>query len=123
MAPVCLVRRLTQLTLICFMLVLTSVTRTIDSLLVYDRQELLKIKDIVNSCAEYNCYGPNKPRPSYLADVPAYLLRVRVLLPRKRIRQGVRGGRLVKLKSWLALFPEFTRSPDNVLQDYEDCFH
>lgn len=89
MAAVCLVRRLTQLILICFMLVLTSVTRTIDSLLVYDRQELLKIKDIVNLCVGYNGYGPNKPRPSYLADVPAYLLRVTALLPRKRRRRGV----------------------------------
>ncbi|KAK7880964.1 hypothetical protein WMY93_032418 [Mugilogobius chulae] len=65
--------------------------------------------------------SPNKPRPAYLADVPEYLLRVKALLPKKRRRRGVHGGRLVRLKSWLVLSPELL-DPANIPQDYAACY-
>ncbi|XP_028313944.1 kinesin-like protein KIF2A [Gouania willdenowi] len=57
----------------------------------------------------------------YLVDLPAHLLRVNALLPRKRKRRGVRSGRLVKLKAWLALSPTAVWSSE-LPWDYRDCF-
>ncbi|KAK7879796.1 hypothetical protein WMY93_033538 [Mugilogobius chulae] len=58
---------------------------------------MFRIKSYVDTCVEYRCDEPNKPCPAFLADVPEYLLRVKALLPKKRRRRGVRGGRLVRL--------------------------
>nr|XP_057931074.1 DENN domain-containing protein 2A isoform X4 [Doryrhamphus excisus] len=121
MAPVCLARRPAHLTLA--FLVFLIILRTIDSLLVYNRQELLKIQHIVAVCVKQEHWGSHKPRPSYLSDVPNFLLRAEPSLPRKRRRRrGTRGGRLVKLKAWLAFSPEVARSPHNIPSDYNDCF-
>lgn len=122
MAPAWLVRRLVVPAASCFILFLTSVIRTTDSLWTYDRTELLNIKVLVDSCAEYH-YDGSKARPSYLADVPEHLLHLKALLPRKRRRRGVRSGRLVRLKSWLAHWPGLAWSSSSIPRGYEACFH
>lgn len=122
MAPECLARRL-ALPMFGFLIVFLNCFLGIThSLLVYERNDLLKIKNFVEQCAEYCCDEPNKPCPTYLADIPDYLLRVRALLPERRKRRGVRSGRLVRLKSWLVLCPELQQCPWNIPQDYEACY-
>ncbi|XP_032364380.1 uncharacterized protein LOC116678744 [Etheostoma spectabile] len=123
MAPAWLVRRLALLTVTSFILFLLSIIKTTDSLRTYDRTELLHIKVLLDSCAEYNNNGSSKSRPSYLADIPEHLLRLKALLPRKRRRRGVRSGRLVRLKSWLALSPDLALSHAGIPQEYDACFY
>ena len=116
MAPVWLAGRLRLCVLLLFVLLLASVTKTIDSLLVYDRQELLKIKASVDCLVVPGQDDQRNFVPPLLADIPAYLLHVKDSLPRRRKRhrrRGTRAGRLVRVKAWLAISPEsaqFSRS-------------
>lgn len=120
MAPVCLAGRLT-LAIFVFVLFLASVTRTINSLLVYDRQELLKIKTSVNVLASYGRGEQKQFLPPLFADVPAYLFRAGAQLPRRRRRRGTRSGWLVRIKAWLASSPKVARFPWSLSPEYGAC--
>lgn len=102
MAPVCLASHLTLSSFVLFVLYLASVTKSVNSLLVYEYQELLDIKTTVDFLAEYGLGDRQTSRPPLLADVPAHLLRAGAPLPRRRRRRGTRSGQLVRIKAWLA---------------------
>ncbi|KAE8297852.1 Bis(5'-adenosyl)-triphosphatase [Larimichthys crocea] len=81
----------------------TLVITQIKSLLVYDRQFLLDLRHNVSTLGAFE-HGGQKTVPPLLAGIPTHLCRALALPPRrKRLRRrGKRGGRLVKLKAWLA---------------------
>lgn len=83
--------------------VLSCVTRIVNSLLVYDHQELLKIKASVDFLAEYGLDGPKTFSPPHLANIPAHPVQAGAPLPRRRRRRGSHTGQLVRLKARLAL--------------------
>ncbi|KAI9541123.1 hypothetical protein NQZ68_033582 [Dissostichus eleginoides] len=123
MALGCLAGRqsLSALVLVFVLCLFCSVTRTIDSLLVYNRHELLKIKENVGFFAKFGQGGHTNSPPPLLSDVPADLLRGRPLLPRRR--RGTRSGRLVRVKEWLACSPELAQQPRRFPREYGPCFH
>ncbi|TKS90634.1 hypothetical protein D9C73_024767 [Collichthys lucidus] len=67
----------------------------IKSLLVYDRQFLLDLRHNVRTLDAFE-HGGQKTVP------PTHLFRALALPPRQKRLRGKRGGRLVKLKAWLA---------------------
>ncbi|TKS65252.1 RNA-directed DNA polymerase from mobile element jockey [Collichthys lucidus] len=103
MAPVCVPGRLLLLQCLVFLVFSTLVITQIKSLLVYDRQFLLDIRHNVRTLDAFK-HGEQKTVPPLLAGIPTHLCRALALPPRrKRLRRrGKRGGRLVKLKAWLA---------------------
>ena len=103
MAPVCAAGRLLLLQCVLFLLFLTIGTRQTESLLVYDRQSLLLIRQNVAHLGAFYQDGQNTC-PPFLAGLPPHLCRASALPPRRKRprRRGSRGGRLVKLKLWLS---------------------
>lgn len=91
-----------------------SVPKTIHSLLVYDRQELLKIKSTVDFTANYSQGGSKTFPPPLLTDVPSHLICIEGPPPQRRRRRGARSGWLVRIKAWLA-------SPSELLPVTPEC--
>lgn len=101
MAPGCLARRLNPATSILFVWCVLFVLKTVRSLLVYDRQQLLNIKGTVDLTVNYSQGGSKTFPPPFLADVPVHLICTEGPPPRRR--RGTRRGWLARMKARLAL--------------------
>nr|XP_010786909.1 PREDICTED: uncharacterized protein LOC104960527 [Notothenia coriiceps] len=97
----------------------------IESLLVYDRQYLLDLRHNVRFLDAFE-HGGQKTVPPLLAGIPTHLCRALALPPRrKRLRRrGKRGGRLVKLKTWLAGSSSISRTGLGLIHPFvvTQCF-
>lgn len=110
MAPVCTACHLPLSVLCVFLLFLLFVTHQVDSLLVYDRQELLNIRLSAGNVVRFGVDGQNTCPPPFPSDLPAFLCRpLAPPPPRKRYRRrGKRSGLLVRLKARSAVTSENT---------------
>ncbi|KAK7884423.1 hypothetical protein WMY93_027546 [Mugilogobius chulae] len=121
MAPGWLAFRLALQLLMCLVLI-STVMRTIDSIPLYERRELLLIKANVDSYMKFGHGGSETFSDPLLCNVPPFLLCSGAALLRKRRRRGTRSGRLVRLKAWLARDPDrLTSHATQLPQDYEPC--
>ncbi len=104
MTPVCVACRLALQALCGFVLFVSLAVQNVESLLVYDRQTLLNFRHSAKDLVKFD-YAGQKTLPPLLSGIPAYLCRLHVIHPRRKRhrRQGKRGGRLVRVKTGLAL--------------------
>jgi len=105
MAPAGMAGRLLLPVMWIFTLFLSTILNTTASLLAYDRRTLLSIRSgLDNVPIDFVSWGGtnNSSLPPFLCEIPADLRRT-PCFPRRKKR--FRGGRLVKIKTFLALFP------------------
>lgn len=102
MAPVCEAGRHLLRLLCVFLLLVTLVIHTVNTLLVYDRQTLLDLRISAKNLVNFDSYG-QKTLPPFLSDFPSYLCHTPVPLPRRKChrRRGKRSGCLVRLRAGL----------------------
>uniref|UniRef100_A0A3P9MP71 Reverse transcriptase domain-containing protein n=1 Tax=Oryzias latipes TaxID=8090 RepID=A0A3P9MP71_ORYLA len=104
MAPVCTACRLSAVFLFVYVLLLTTVIKNINSLLVYDRQTLLDLSFFPPKLVQFRHDGQETPHP-LLSEVPVYLCHTSVTFQRRKRRRrryrGKRGGKLANLKRML----------------------
>ncbi len=101
----CVECRLPLSVLCVFLLFLSLVTNQVDSLLVYDRQELLNIRSSARNFVRFGVGGQNIYLLPLLSDIPAFLCRAPAppLWRKCCRRRGKRSGLLLRLKAHLAL--------------------
>lgn len=116
MAPVCVAGRLLLLQCLVFLLFLIIGTKQIESLLVYDRQSLLFLRQRIGNFTAFNHNGRNT-LPPLLAGIPPHLYWASALPSRRKRprRRGSRSGRLVKLKLWLSRSSSISRTGHGLL--------
>lgn len=103
MAPVSVACRLSLQTVVVFLLFLSLIVPSANSLLVYDRQTLLNIRYLCEYRERVSEDGQKTFYSSPLLNIPAYLHRLPIPSTRRRRRyRGRRSGRLLKLKASLA---------------------
>ena len=110
MAPLCVAGRLLLLQWLMFLLFITFGTNQVASLLVYDCQALLDLRNNLGELCAFKHSG-QKTVPPLLAGIPTYLCRASAPPPRRKCprHRGKRGGQLVKLKVWLAQSSSISR--------------
>ena len=90
-----------------FLLLVTLVSHTVNTLLVYDRQTLLDLRISAKNLVHFDSYG-QKTLPSFLSEFPSYICRTPAspALQKRPRRQGKRSGCLVRLRAGLVHFDQ-----------------